>query len=511
MEDATVFTRRDVTVRSVKGLSVNLLRDGGEISVGYNARMDALRTYIKPCLCAAMLLLFVRTWLTVVPYEMDSLGSGDWTMVFSNASRGVLPLLIVAMLRCRPLSKKTVTIVSSAISLIIFGIAGLLLFSELALAGVSYIVVICIWSGCIGWYYNLVGAMLIRLPLGAMGLSAFLGVAMVNAEIVVTLPEPRVLHWFTMVTIVLALILVVRCPWDETKDQGCQKSESSVGSIYISDIAITLLPIILYCLAWGAMNSDPFRLNRELNSLALAFGRVIQCLYAATCCIWIARRPSAATLRRIFAVVVIGSTVGLALEMLPEQFAACTGHALFLGFSGITPSVWLVLAGILAGQMRFPAYASYAFLEPALLVTLAVGHALGFLITGNEVLTAAFMSCCIVLLTLSIAAMPQMERCLATYSRSEKYRESKEKGYLARNTSRSEDGMAILKLGEYGLTERELDIAMLLCKGRTYESCARLLGISINTTRTHIRRMYGKLGITSKEELIDLAEGRSAE
>ena len=473
--------------------------------------MDTLRTYAKPCLCAAMLLLFVRTWLTVIPYEMDSLGSGDWTMVFSNASRGVLPLLIVAMLRCRPLSKKTVVIASSAVSLIIFVIAYLLLFSQVVLTGTSYIAIVCIWSGCIGWYYNLVGAMLIRLPLGAMGLSAFLGVAMVNAGIAATLREPRILHWLAITTIVLALILVVRYPWDETENCGFQGDESAVGPIYASDIVIALLPIILYCLAWGAMNSDPFRLDQEMNSLAVALGRTVQCIYAATCCVWIVRRPSAATLRRIFTVVVIGSTVGLALEMLPERFAACAGHALFLGFSGITPSVWLVLAGILASQMKFPAYASYAFLEPALLVTLAMGHALGFLITGNGVLTAAFMSCCIVLLTLSIATMPQMERCLVAYSRSGKYREGKGRGCPAADARCGRDGTSVLRLGKYGLTERELDIAVLLCKGRTYESCARLLGISINTARTHIRRMYGKLGITSKEELIDLAEGRSVE
>jgi DNA-binding CsgD family transcriptional regulator len=53
----------------------------------------------------------------------------------------------------------------------------------------------------------------------------------------------------------------------------------------------------------------------------------------------------------------------------------------------------------------------------------------------------------------------------------------------------------------FGLTASERDIAQALSSGFTAEAVANKLRTSIKTVRTHIRHVYSKLGVSSREEL----------
>ena len=46
----------------------------------------------------------------------------------------------------------------------------------------------------------------------------------------------------------------------------------------------------------------------------------------------------------------------------------------------------------------------------------------------------------------------------------------------------------------------------LLAKGLGYKEIAVVLGVSLNTTRSHSRSIYSKLGIHSRSELISMIE-----
>ncbi len=50
----------------------------------------------------------------------------------------------------------------------------------------------------------------------------------------------------------------------------------------------------------------------------------------------------------------------------------------------------------------------------------------------------------------------------------------------------------------YGLTQRELEVAMLLARGRTNTAIANALRISTHTARHHTQRVLGKLGVHSR-------------
>ena len=58
-----------------------------------------------------------------------------------------------------------------------------------------------------------------------------------------------------------------------------------------------------------------------------------------------------------------------------------------------------------------------------------------------------------------------------------------------------------------GLSARERDVLFLLAKGRSIEYVHEELGISVNTAKTHIKNVYAKLGVHTRQELLDMVEG----
>lgn len=51
------------------------------------------------------------------------------------------------------------------------------------------------------------------------------------------------------------------------------------------------------------------------------------------------------------------------------------------------------------------------------------------------------------------------------------------------------------------LSKREMEIASLISQGMTYREVAEATCVSINTVKTHVRRIYERLGISSRRDL----------
>ena len=58
----------------------------------------------------------------------------------------------------------------------------------------------------------------------------------------------------------------------------------------------------------------------------------------------------------------------------------------------------------------------------------------------------------------------------------------------------------------FGLTQREKDVLALLAKGRDTVRIQAELNVSNHTIRSHVYHIYQKLGIHSRQDLIDLIE-----
>ena len=60
---------------------------------------------------------------------------------------------------------------------------------------------------------------------------------------------------------------------------------------------------------------------------------------------------------------------------------------------------------------------------------------------------------------------------------------------------------------QYGLTDREAEIMVLFAKGRSAARIQEELYLSRGTVSTHLRHVYQKLDVHSKQELLDVIEG----
>ena len=56
-----------------------------------------------------------------------------------------------------------------------------------------------------------------------------------------------------------------------------------------------------------------------------------------------------------------------------------------------------------------------------------------------------------------------------------------------------------------GLSPRETDVLRELVEGLSYKMIAHKLGISFETVRSHIKRIYEKLGVHNNTEAVALA------
>lgn len=79
-----------------------------------------------------------------------------------------------------------------------------------------------------------------------------------------------------------------------------------------------------------------------------------------------------------------------------------------------------------------------------------------------------------------------------------------EAAFAPENASFSDDLEAFAS--DYGLTRREAEVVPYIYKGRSAKVIAGTLCVSESTVRTHIRRIYEKTEVHSKQELIDLID-----
>ncbi len=62
----------------------------------------------------------------------------------------------------------------------------------------------------------------------------------------------------------------------------------------------------------------------------------------------------------------------------------------------------------------------------------------------------------------------------------------------------------------YQLSAREAEVFEMLAKGRNRAYISKTLVVSDNTTRTHMKNIYRKLGVHSQQDLLDLLEGEQS-
>jgi len=73
------------------------------------------------------------------------------------------------------------------------------------------------------------------------------------------------------------------------------------------------------------------------------------------------------------------------------------------------------------------------------------------------------------------------------------------------NTPTLEDKLGRLAKS-HGVSDREFEVALLVAKGRSSSRIAEMLGVSLATVNSHVHHVYQKLGVHSRQELMDVIE-----
>lgn len=73
---------------------------------------------------------------------------------------------------------------------------------------------------------------------------------------------------------------------------------------------------------------------------------------------------------------------------------------------------------------------------------------------------------------------------------------------IARKVVRAFRKFAPAGQSDAGLSPRQVEILQLLAEGHSYKTCAESLGLSLDTVRFHVRRIYERLHVHSRSEAV---------
>ena len=170
-------------------------------------------------------------------------------------------------------------------------------------------------------------------------------------------------------------------------------------------------------------------------------------------------------------------------------FARETGFALFLA------AAWLALSTHARACGLPPAFAMTLFAALAGASGLAGLYSLPVLGAASTFVGAVLFALYLVIVV--VASMAQRGRLSARDAQAIE-RQGFERFIEARSDELAE---------RFSLTPRERDIVVHLGRGHSYAYIAGELVVSENTVRTHVRNMYRKMGVSSREELLEMIHG----
>jgi DNA-binding CsgD family transcriptional regulator len=210
-------------------------------------------------------------------------------------------------------------------------------------------------------------------------------------------------------------------------------------------------------------------------------------------------RPRAFTLHVFCEVVMpVAIAVLLVVPMIPIEFAAaefCISFLTQMCFAVVALAAWTSLAnGVRTTEAQ--AWALFSFGAALLAASMLLGMwVIGFVGMGGQTICFMLFALFLVLMIIDFAL-----RDRPVSSSREVMRNMMER-YLTNRCSELAE--------QHGLSTREREVLLYLARGYSHVYIAKELYISENTVYTHVKHIYTKLGISSREALLKLIDSPS--
>lgn len=257
----------------------------------------------------------------------------------------------------------------------------------------------------------------------------------------------------------------------------------------------------IFGLTWDpVISSEQTRLPDPLGAWKSLIG---PSLIAAIVALTTLRKASSSPLRLLNqAVYPIAVALLLALPVIStsNNTAASVIDVLTqASFAVIALVIWCSMA---SSSQSIPLTTSFIF--PACLALLALAFVAG--LYAIAVIGTDGRTICLVMLTGYLALIA------ISFAQGSKQREDQRNKPASSDNSRSyiHRRCDVLTV-KHGLSPREREVLYYLGRGYNHGYVAEKLYISENTVRTHVRHIYGKLGINSREELLSLIDSEDDE
>ncbi len=163
----------------------------------------------------------------------------------------------------------------------------------------------------------------------------------------------------------------------------------------------------------------------------------------------------------------------------------------YLGLSVVLVSLFLTMARIAGGDAALSFARGFSALYAGEMAGIALGNVIDVAVAGGQTPYAAVACAGLVVLFAYLFLFTERDfRALSV---------------VVDDVDRFEEACARIAR-DAGLSKREAEILPLALRGRTGERIAAEFFISKSTVDTHLRRIYQKCGVHSRQELIDLGE-----
>ncbi|HBT95904.1 MAG TPA: helix-turn-helix transcriptional regulator [Coriobacteriia bacterium] len=291
-------------------------------------------------------------------------------------------------------------------------------------------------------------------------------------------------------------------------------------SVMIFSLLCRMFDVLLYDY------KDPFAFFGDSSLFALVVVGTLFLLLAAL----LKDRFNLALTYRLALPIMVAGFVGIAL--CAKSQVALSVLLINIGYNFFDILIWILLADIVIRRALQPLRvfgAGVAFM----FVGMALGYFIGDIIDshilqGDIQITVVAMMCVLSLVMVAFLVVPEgsVFGFLHGHRPLQSEADTRDVGVSAGEAGAGAEGTTQRAAGAesddfgsrldanceavavaYGLTRREKEVLVLLAHGRTLNIITRDLTIATGTARSHMEKIYRKLGVHKQQELIDLVEG----